>query len=209
MSSNASETAAWAFTEDQVRGLSGLSLRQIRYWNKTGFFKPSAHGGLFYSFRDLVGLRTIANLRKTVPLQELRKIGEWLATWHDTPWASLRFYLSGKNVYVQEPQSGAHITRLPEGQVGIPILMSEIADEVAEEVRRARTRPADTLGQITKRRGVARNQAVIAGTRIPVTLITQMLEDGETAAQIVEQYPALTAEDVEAVRKLMETKRSA
>ncbi len=37
---------------------------------------------------------------------------------------------------------------------------------------------------------------VIRGTRVPVEIILRMLGMGYTKAQIVEQYPAITEEDV-------------
>lgn len=76
-----------AFTADHVARLTGLSNRQLRYWDQTGFFAPThldEHHrrafGRIYSFRDVVGLRAISILRKThkIPLQELRRVGEWL-----------------------------------------------------------------------------------------------------------------------------------
>ena len=91
-----------AFTPDHVARLTGLTKRQLRYWDQTGFFNPtlideaSERFGRIYSFRDLVGLRTVAVLRNRVPLQELRRVGEWLHRQHETPWASLRNALLGR-----------------------------------------------------------------------------------------------------------------
>src|SRR5947209_8547317 len=88
-----------AFTTEHVCRLTGLSVGQVRYWDKTEFFSPTLVDGVrrafsrIYSFRDVVGLRTIAMLRNKhhVPLQQLRRIGEWLHRHHETPWSSLRF----------------------------------------------------------------------------------------------------------------------
>src|SRR4051794_20125256 len=53
-----------AFSEDQAAVLTGVSKRQLGYWDKSGFFRPSFSSpddsGPFariYSFRDLVELR--------------------------------------------------------------------------------------------------------------------------------------------------------
>ena len=101
-----------AFTAEHVCRLTGLSARQLRYWDATEFFSPEILDdhhrrafGRIYSFRDLVGLRAIAVLRNhhRVPLQELRKVGEWLLSHHETPWSSLRFALSGGKVAFAEP----------------------------------------------------------------------------------------------------------
>ncbi len=59
-----------AFTAGQVARLTGLSDRQLAYWNRTGFFVPwhaaedrrSSYSCL-YSFKDVVGLRTLSILK--------------------------------------------------------------------------------------------------------------------------------------------------
>lgn len=82
-----------AFTAEHVCRLSGLSSRQLGYWDDTEFFSPTVLDGFrrrafgrIYSFRDVVGLRTIAILRNVhrIPLQELRRVGAWLKERHVT-----------------------------------------------------------------------------------------------------------------------------
>ena len=53
-----------AFTAHHVQRLTGLSARQLGYWDRTGFFSPqhisltrSHPFGRIYSFRDVVGDR--------------------------------------------------------------------------------------------------------------------------------------------------------
>src|SRR5437016_3725980 len=102
-----------AFSAKQVCRLTGLSLGQLRYWDETAFFSPeqvSEEGrygaySKIYSFRDVVGLYTIALLRKQhrFSLQELRPVGEYLHRYHDTPWASLAFYVAGHSAYFRDP----------------------------------------------------------------------------------------------------------
>ena len=77
-----------AFSEDQVQGLTGLTKGRLRYWAKTGFFRPSYAEdnprlafSRFYSFKDVVALRTLEILRvqNGVPLQHLRKVADKLS----------------------------------------------------------------------------------------------------------------------------------
>jgi uncharacterized protein (DUF433 family) len=42
---------------------------------------------------------------------------------------------------------------------------------------------------------------VIRGTRIPVELIARKLSEGATEKELVDAYPSLTAEDIQAVRR--------
>ncbi len=43
---------------------------------------------------------------------------------------------------------------------------------------------------------ICHGQACIKGTRIPVHLILRMLANGDTAEEMLEEYPSLTQEDI-------------
>ena len=43
---------------------------------------------------------------------------------------------------------------------------------------------------------VCHGQACVKGTRIPVHLILRMLANGDTAEEMLEEYPSLTQEDI-------------
>ncbi|MGI5835680.1 MAG: MerR family transcriptional regulator, partial [Chloroflexota bacterium] len=113
-----------AFSAEHVCRLTGLSMRQLRYWDDTGFFHPQyadedrkrPHSRI-YSFRDLVGLRVIARLAKEhkVPLQQLRRVGKWLSEQYEAPWSSLRFYVAGRKVYFDDPLTNARMIGEPHG----------------------------------------------------------------------------------------------
>ena len=76
-----------AFTEDQAARLAKISLNQLRYWDRTGFFKPSLGDddrklsfSRVYSFDDVVGMKTLGLLRNVhnVSLQHLRLVRDRL-----------------------------------------------------------------------------------------------------------------------------------
>jgi DNA-binding transcriptional MerR regulator len=76
-----------AFTDEQVSKLTGISVGQLRYWDRTDFFKPEfayeERRDAFsrvYSYLDLVSLKIIARLRSRVPLQRLRIVKQQLPT---------------------------------------------------------------------------------------------------------------------------------
>jgi uncharacterized protein (DUF433 family) len=52
--------------------------------------------------------------------------------------------------------------------------------------------------RITRNPQILRGKPIIRGTRVPVYLIVDFVANGMTPAQIVEDYPDLTLEDVEA-----------
>lgn len=194
-----------AFAADHVRRLTGLSLRQIRYWDDTGFFSPTLVDGhrkrafgRIYSFRDLVGLRTIAILRKQhkVPLQELRRVGEWLRAHHDAPWSGLRFAIAGRKVVFFDPATGIATEPRGEGQKVLDIALEPIAHEMREAAEKLRERQSDQIGQIVRNRYVVHNAWTLAGTRIPTQAIWNFHEAGYSTAAILAEYPRLTARDV-------------
>jgi uncharacterized protein (DUF433 family) len=52
--------------------------------------------------------------------------------------------------------------------------------------------------RVTRTPQILRGKPIIRGTRVPVYLIVDFVQNGVTPAQIVEDYPDLTLEDVEA-----------
>jgi uncharacterized protein (DUF433 family) len=196
-----------AFTADHVCRLTGLSARQLRYWDDTEFFSPTLlddHGrrafGRIYSFRDVVGLRTIALLRNQhkVPLQELRRVGAWLRREHSTPWAGLRFALKGRTVVFVDPSSGVAIEPRGEGQSVLSIALEPIANEMSEAAARLRERRSEQLGRIVRNRYVVHNAWVVDGTRIPTEAVWNFHCAGFSTEAIIREYPRLMPEDVRA-----------
>ena len=65
-------TVIRAFSAENVSRLTGLSMSQLIDWDRIGFFRPEHASenrreaySRIYSFQDVVGLRTLAVLRKT------------------------------------------------------------------------------------------------------------------------------------------------
>jgi excisionase family DNA binding protein len=61
-----------------------------------------------------------------------------------------------------------------------------------------RRRDDDLAARITLDPSVLTGKPVVRGTRIPVQLVLDLLAAGWSTAEIVENYPALTAEDIRA-----------
>ncbi len=196
-----------AFSVDQVSKLTGLSHRQIRYWDNTDFFHPTyadekrrPHGRV-YSFRDVVGLRVIAQLRKErgIPFGRLRQLGKWLDENFDEPWAELRFYVVGKNVRFDDPRIGARRAGETPAQIVMDTIeMDDIRAELEREAERLRDRTPAEIGQIYQNRFVSHNYPLVAGTRIRTEAIWNFHEAGYDIEGIIRQYPRLEKEDVEA-----------
>lgn len=198
-----------AFSEEDAERLTGVTVRQLRYWDGTGFFVPSLADenrrqafSRIYSFRDVVCLKILNTIRNEsrVPLQHLREVKEKLEHLGDDLWATTTLYLLNRRVVFLNPA-----TDRPEdavsGQGVLQIPLRVIRSDMERAVRSLRQRDTKTVGKIAQHRGLAGNKPVIAGTRIPIEGIQAYDQAGYSVAQIREQYPVLTDEDIRAALK--------
>jgi uncharacterized protein (DUF433 family) len=196
-----------AFSEEQASRLTRLSINRLRYWASTGFFAPSyvergnaaAPYSRFYSFKDVVALRTLEMLRvkNGVPLQHLRKVAEKLAHLRDDLWTETRLRVANQKVVFDEPESG-RAREVLSGQFVEEYALVEVIDQTSREVEQMKSRQHDEIGNVMRMRGVNRGAPTIAGTRVPVVSIQRLHEDGYSVEQILAEYPRLTKADVRA-----------
>jgi uncharacterized protein (DUF433 family) len=200
-----------AFSEEQASALTHLSITRLRYWARTEFFAPSyvdanpGPYGRFYSFKDVVALRTLEMLRvrNGVPLQHLRKVAEKLSHLKDGLWTTTKLRVCNRKVVFDEPETGRP-REVVSGQFVEEYKLQEIIRETGSEIERLKERVADDVGQVVTLRGVQRGALIVAGTRVPVASIQRLREDGYSVDQILNEYPRLERKDVEAAieRKL-------
>ncbi len=197
-----------AFSVDHVVRLTGLSKRQLSYWDKTGFFRAQyafedrrSPYSRVYSFRDVVGLRALALLRKKhgVSLQHLREVAEKLSHLREALWAQTILYVLNGEVYFDEPETGRRRGVVSGQFVSIPLIA--IMDDVSADVEKLKERGTTETGKIERHRHVARNAWVVAGTRIPTKAIAEFKKAGYSAEEIIHEYPLLRAADITAALK--------
>ena len=193
-----------AFTRDQAARLTGVSQRQLRLWDARGFFAPSLklEGGALaslYSFRDLLCLKVIHAIRNVakIPFAELLKTKQRLAHLGDDLWARTTLYILGKRVVFDDPETGGR-QEASSGQGVLQIPLRVVTGTMEDAVRAMRERKSALIGTIDRKRSVAQNQPVIAGTRIPVRSLQAFAKAGYSVAQINAQYPGITERDIEA-----------
>ena len=203
-----------AFSEEQAERITGLSKRRLRYWAKTGFFKPSfvednprLPNSRFYSFKDMVALRTLERLRvrNSVPLQHLRRVAETLSHLRDELWTATTLYVLNGRVVLANPETGRSEEAVSgQGVLGIPL--NAIIDETREGVAELRRRSDASIGKLRRHRSIVRSAWSVEGTRIAVGSIRRLHEDGYSVDRIIEEYPDLTPEDIDAALKHDESK---
>ncbi|TAK33476.1 MAG: DUF433 domain-containing protein [Chloroflexota bacterium] len=203
-----------AFTIDQTSRLTGLSVGRLRRWDNIGFFTPHyadpnrrLPSSRVYSFRDLVGLRTLALLRQEkVPFKQLRTARQWFADRYEAPWSELTFYVVGGNLFFDDGDHRMGATAV--GQSAFSVSLRTIAEDMERRVEELRRRNPRDIGQISRQRNVMSNAPVVTGTRVPTSAIWSFHEDGYSVDAIIEQYPILTREDVEAAIAFEEERRT-
>jgi uncharacterized protein (DUF433 family) len=195
------------FTFSQVERLTGLSRKTISRWQLRGVFSPEHPKPLplsgpcrrVFTFRDIVGLRTLKLLRaeRHVDLNELQKVGAFLRRQTNTPWSGIRLWVVNGHVAFKDPATDLLLAGANGQVVADEIFLGEIARQVEQEAESFRQRDPETVGQVSRHRNVMSNQWVVAGTRIPTSVIREFHDAGYGIEAILAEYPDLTRRDIE------------
>ncbi len=206
---SAQEKVISGFTPEQASRLTGVSVNQLRAWDRSGFFEPSLARedrslpfARMYSFRDLLSLQILNTLRNEskVPLPHLREVrGELMAIGDDT-WADTILYVLKKKVVFDHPHTGAR-EEVVGGQRVLGIPLEVVRANMRRKIDDDLSRDADDFGQIEKKRRILHNRPVFSGTRIPVDAVRAYIDHGASNEEIIREYPRLTDQDIDAVRK--------
>ena len=205
------------FQEADVVRLTGLTKNQLRYWHESGFFSPqnrredpSASLSL-YDFKDVVGLRAVAKLRRKLSLQHLREIDAYLHKYATCPWSRLKLRLCGRELILEDPVTGVLTSTHPLGQTAHAevVKFAEVAEETKAAILEFRRRPKESYGKIEQSRRVQGNAPVIAGTRIPAATVVAFHEAGYSEAQIKKEFPSLSSADILAAISYRQKPRAA
>ncbi|WP_420848554.1 DUF433 domain-containing protein [Protofrankia coriariae] len=167
-----------------------MPVRLIRARNRRG-----------YDINGLVQLRVVAELRQGgVSLQHVRRVVQYLQAHYRAPLSELRFSVRGNEICFQHPDGSWEGDRQPGQLVYSQVLQLEaIRMNLLRQVgENDRTRDA---GQIQRRQRVRGAQPVFAGTRIPVAAVMAYLDRGYGTKRIIQAYPQLTPDDIEAARR--------
>lgn len=203
-----------AFSEEHVERITGLAKTRLRYWARTEFFKPSFVDedirlpfSRFYSFKDIVALRTLEMLRvqNNVPLQHLRRVAEKLIHLKDDLWTKTTLFVVDRKVVIVNPETGTP-QEVVSGQYLLGIPLKKVIEDTSADIISMISRKKSQVGRLARSRSIGRNAWVVSGTRIPVAAIKRFHEDGFDINQIIEEYPDLTKDDVEAALKHKDSK---
>jgi DNA-binding transcriptional MerR regulator len=141
------------FSEESASRLTGISKRQLRYWDSVGFFSPSlayADRGQpysrLYSFRDVVALKVLSALRndEKISLQHLREVKDRLLELGEALWGETTLYVHKKRVVFVNPQTAA-LEEVVSGQGVLQIPLKVASENMREQISRSNQRAAENL----------------------------------------------------------------
>lgn len=134
------------FNTNMVCKLTALTKRQIDYWDRIHFIKPSTreasgYGSIrLYSFTDLVQLKVAATLKdKGLSVQKIRKSINYLKkTFPEVkrPLAEMKLITDGESVFVLTEKKQVILDTLSKGQIVMSIAIGEIIEELRGEVEK-------------------------------------------------------------------------
>lgn len=200
------KTIIAALTEDHITRITGISKGQLRAWDRRGFFVPKyayddrgvAYSRI-YSFKDAVGLKTLATVRSRhhIGIARLEKLAEEMEKDGIHHWAEAKVWVINGELSYLRPGLKKEVMGVDTKQLAMLDII-EVIEEVTAKIEELKKRKLEAYGQVERQKFVARNSWVIAGTRIPTAAIRRYADAGFTNKQIMEEYPTLTMEDVQA-----------
>lgn len=197
-----------AIPDKRARQLAGITVDQLRYWERIGLVVPSIKRQIsphnivrLYSFEDMLELLVAAELRHRpgISLQHIQRIVAHLRERDFTaPLREVRFATHGANIYFQYPDGTWSGDILPDQMI---FWQTISLDLVGAKITAVRSRDPAMAGKVVTRREVQGSKPIFEGTRIPVSAVQRYLEAGYETEAIIKEYPSLTAADVEAARQ--------
>ena len=194
-----------AVSRDAAARIVGLSVRKLDYWARNGLIEPTVDTRIgarrvrLYGFLDLLALVVATELNnRGVSARHIRQVVEHLRSrGYDRPLSELTFATVGHRVYFQHGDGTWEGELRPDQLVLREVLdLDPLRRRITEGMRRDR----QLEGKVERRRGAMGGKPLFAGTRVPVETVRQYLAAGRSTDNILEAFPVLTAEDVEAVR---------
>lgn len=132
------------FNSKTVAKVTGLSFRQVDYWDRTHFIKPSVSDATgrgsvrLYSFNDMVQLKVAKTLKDNgVSLQKIRKAIHYLKKNMpeiEKPLSELRFLTDGVTIFVLTRDNKTIIDTLKSGQFVFTLALGEIVEGLKGEI---------------------------------------------------------------------------
>jgi DNA-binding transcriptional MerR regulator len=128
-----------AFSSAEVSEITGITHRQLAYWDLTGLLKPSVRSASgrgsrrLYSVRDMVELKIIMKLlNHPLSLQRVRSSLRFIRALPE-PLADLVILTDGETIYLYK-EKDLVLDTLKQGQIVLRIVVEDLIAEVEKRV---------------------------------------------------------------------------
>ncbi|MDJ0107717.1 DUF433 domain-containing protein [Rhodococcus erythropolis] len=189
-----------SFPVNLVCTLTGATSGQLAAWRKgpSPLLAPEVAGKprALYSFRDVVALRTVASLRKEIPLQRIRRAFQSLQDMDLTDHPS-RYTLTtdGTSVFLVEGEAVTDLVKSPRQQI-----LVSLEDVFKPFINWKGEKVVDFLNprpHLEVRETRMGGWPTIRGTRVAYGTIANLVKGGEVSAEYVSEYfPTVSPMDV-------------
>jgi DNA-binding transcriptional MerR regulator len=152
---------ALTFTSRDVARFTGISLRQLQWWDERGLVVPVREGHKrLYSLDDLAEVAVICELRaRGFSLQKIRRIVRFLQRelgkrLVDTVRAASEYHLltDGRHIFLQDSARGVVDVLKNSRQPMLAVCLSDTVERIQARVRGGRKRNASVGHPIRQRR---------------------------------------------------------
>ncbi|GLH95135.1 DUF433 domain-containing protein [Phytohabitans aurantiacus] len=184
-----------AYTTGLTAALGGVTAAQLVHWRRqpNPLLVPelTKSGRVRYSFRDLLAVRIVANLRTEISLQKIRKAITNLKHLDDFQHLSSYRLVADNDTIVWIGDQPIDILKRP-GQHMLVTMRDVLGEFIgwagATVVPLARPKPGVSINP-----GVLRGYPVAENTRVPYDTVASLVADGFDADAIRGLYPSVDA----------------
>lgn len=150
------------YTSKQVMALTGISARQLQWWDERGIVVPARHGHRrLYSTEDLAEVAVITELRRRgFPLQRVRKVLRFLQRelgrrLFETVSGGSEYHLltDGQRIYLENSAQQVIDILKNARQPMFAICLSDTVGQIRADLRQAKKRSSAASASKAPRRG--------------------------------------------------------
>jgi uncharacterized protein (DUF433 family) len=197
--SDVTVTAPGFYTTREAARLAKVPRSTVRYWAQTRLIEPSQRRGRLglYSFADLRDLVVCRQLKEQgAHVQAIRRALDHVReVEHAERLSHANFAVTYSGAIVYEEDGLIQADR--RGQRVFWVRLKEAYEELGGTLRAAEVREFRPRDRVTINPEVRGGAPVVAGTRIPTRLISELVrEEGLEPQQVIELYPSLSHEDI-------------
>jgi DNA-binding transcriptional MerR regulator len=163
-----------SFTSSQVVELTGITLRQLQWWDERGMVMPRRQGHRrLYSLEDLAEIAVICELRQRgFSLQRVRKVMAFLQRelgkrLYDSASTNSQIHLltDGKNIFIKDsPESIVDVLKNSRQPI-LAVCLSDTVQRIQAEIRVGSQQPAAESKITSVRAGTGRSQKHLAAAK--------------------------------------------